>query len=149
MYRCTLRFYRCESLYSNSLIWTGNLIARIEFFVSYESSSPTVGQQHGNVAGKDTSLAVGQLPWSLTGCGFNASNTLVWTPDFNDVSILDVEGLNRMLKTVSAAASAFKKHVTLIRASRLRVIFLYGLLAEHTIRTTLGLSKRFMLELRG
>ncbi|KAJ0104438.1 hypothetical protein J7T55_010904 [Diaporthe amygdali] len=84
-----------------------------------------------------------------TGCGFNASNTLVWTPNFNDVSILDVEGLNQMLQTVSAAALALEKHATLIRASRLQVIFLCGLLAGHTIRTALGLSQRFMLELRG
>lgn len=133
----------------NSLTWTGNLTARIGFVVSYESCSPAVGQQHGDIAGKETSLAVGQLPWSLTGCGFNASNTLVWTPDFNDVSILDVEGLKQMLQTVTAAASALKKHTALIRASRLRVIFLCGLLAEHTIRTALGLSERFMLELRG
>jgi hypothetical protein len=133
----------------NSLIWTGNMTARIGFVVSHESCPPTVGQQHGHIAGKDTSLALGQLPWSLTGCGFNASNTLVWTPNFNDVSILDVEGLNRMLQTVSAAVSALEKHAALIRASRLRVIFLCGLLAEHTIRTALGLSMRFMLELRG
>lgn len=37
----------------NSLIWTGNLTARIGFVVSHESCSPTVGQQHGHVAVKD------------------------------------------------------------------------------------------------
>jgi hypothetical protein len=133
----------------NSLIWTGNMTARIGFVVSYESCPPTIVQHHGHIGGKDTSPAVGQLPWSLAGCGFDTSNTLIWTPDFNNVSVVDVESLNRMLHTVSAAASALEKHATLIRASWLRVIFLCGLLAEHTIRAALGLSKRFMLKLCG
>lgn len=133
----------------NSLVWTGNMTARNGFVVSRESCPPTVRQKHGHIAGKGTSLAVGQLLWSLTGCGFNASHTLVWTPNFHDVSILGVGGLNRMLQTVSAAVSALEKHAALIRASRLRVVFLCGLLAEHTIRTALELSERFMLELCG
>lgn len=132
-----------------SFIWAGNMAARIGFVVSHESCPPTIGQQHGHSAKKDTSLAVDQLPWSLTICGFNTSNTIVWTPNFNDVSILDVEGLHRMFETVSADASALEKHAALISASRLRVIFLCGVLADHTIRNALGLSQRFMLELRG
>lgn len=61
----------------NSLIWTGNMTARIGIVISHESSLPVVGRHHEITEGKDTSPVAGQLPWSLAGCGFNASNTLL------------------------------------------------------------------------